>query len=322
MKLQKEYIILTAVICVLVLILVVSSDRNKMSYKLPKTEKLESDLITQVEIYTNKESILIQKSQNEWLIVPQRYKADADKVNEMLDVIENLTLTELVSDKKNYSRYELDEEKRIQIKAFKDDELIREFFIGKASSTYSHTYVKLSDSSHVFHARDSFRSTFETNVSELRDKSVMEFLKEEITGLVLAGEFGSLELKKQLKQVKPDVKEPEDENEIQPPEEEVWLTQDEKQVKTSEVNSILSKLSSLNCDSYLDEQEKKNLKNPVYSIIAKGSKDYKLEIYSNEEKEEYPALSSESEYPFWLTKWTAESLMKKPEDIIEEKTED
>ncbi|HZX11374.1 MAG TPA: DUF4340 domain-containing protein [Acidobacteriota bacterium] len=326
MKLQKEYIILTAVILVLVLILIVSSDRNKMSYKLPKIEKIESDSISQLEINTNKESVLIQRSQDEWLIMPQHYKADPDKVNEMLDVIRNLTLTELVSDKENYSRYELDEENKIQIKAFKEGELVREFFIGKASSTYSHTYIKMAGSPHVFHARDSFRSTFEQNVSGLRDKSVMEFFQEEITGLILSGEFGSLELEKQLTQVEPNLKEQEaqEEGEVTPPkEEEVWLTQDEKEAKNSEVNSILSKLSSLNCDSYMDEQEKENLKNPVFTIIARGAKDYKLEIYKNrEEEEEYPALSSENEYPFLLTKWTAESLMKKPEDILKENTED
>jgi uncharacterized protein (DUF1499 family) len=325
MKIQREYIILAAVICILILILIVSSGRNKMSYKLPSLDEIESDSFSQFEINTKKDSVLIQRSQDDWLIMPQQYKADPDKVNEMLDVIGNLTLTELVSDKKNYSRYELDEENRIQVKAFSDDELVREFYIGKASSTYSHTYVRIAHSSHVFHARDSFRSTFEQNVSELRDKSVMEFLQEEITGLILKGEFGTLGFKKQMRQIEPEEKEQEgqEENEVSPPKEEgVWLTQDEKEAKASEINSLLSKLSNLNCDSYMDEQEKENLKNPVYTIVAIGAKDYKLEIYTKkEEEEEYPALSSENVYPFWLTKWTAESLMKKPEDILKEETE-
>ncbi|MFW6124416.1 MAG: DUF4340 domain-containing protein [Acidobacteriota bacterium] len=327
MKLQKEYIVLTAVVCILILILIVTSGRNKMSYKLPRLDKIEQDSVSQLEINTQKESISIQRSQNEWLIMPQKYKADPNKVNEMLDVIRNLTLTELVSDKKNYSRYELDEENRIQVKVFSEGELIREFFIGKPSSTYSHTYIRMAESSHVFHARDSFRSIFEQNVSGLRDKSVMEFLKEEITGLILSGEFGSLEFKKQISQFDPELKEQEEEkeNEVSPSLEEVWLTQDGKNAKTSEINSILSKLSSLNCDSYMEEQkqEKENLDDPIYTIIAKGVKDYKLEIYAPREgEEEYPALSSENDYAFLLAERTAESLMKKPDDIFKEESED
>lgn len=327
MKLQKEYIILTAVIVILVLVLILSTGRNKMSYKLPKLDEIKPESISQFEINTQEESIVIQRSQNDWLIMPSQYKADPDKVNEMLDVIRNLTLTELVSDKKNYSRYELDEENRIQVKVFSDGELVREFYIGKASSTYSHTYVRMAESPDVFHARDSFRGTFDQNISGLRDKSVMEFLKEEITGLILSGDFDSLEFKKQIGQTEPDVKkqEEQEEEEISPPkEEEIWLTQDGKEAKTSEVNSILSKLSSLNCDSYMDEEEKESLKNPIYSIIVKGAKDYKLDIYKKREEEddEYPALSSENEYPFLLAKWTAESLMKNPEDILKGKNKD
>jgi len=325
MKRQKEYIILTAVICILVLVLIVSSGKNKMSYNLPKLDKIESDSISQFEINHKEKSVLIKRSQNDWLIMPQQYKADPDKINGMLEVIGDLTLTELVSDKKNYSRYELDEENRIQVKVFSADKLVREFFIGKASPTYSHTYIRMADRPSVFHARDSFRSTFEQDISGLRDKSVMEFNKEEITGLILKGEFGSLEFQKEIRQIESDKKEQKGEEEkgMNPPgNEEIWLTKDGQEAKADEINSLLSKLSSLNCDSYMDEKEKENLKNPVYTIIAEGIKDYKLSIYEKtEEEDEYPALSSENDYPFRLTKWITESLMKMPEDILKEPTE-
>jgi len=324
MKLQKEYGILIAVICILVIVLILGTDRNKMSYELPKLDKIESDLITRLEINHPEESILIKKSQDKWKIMPQGYAADPNKINDMLDVIGNLTLTELVSDKENYSRYELDKDNRIQIKAFNDGELIREFYIGKASPTYSHTYVRMASGSDVFHARDSFRSTFEQNVSGLRDKLVMEFVKQEITGMVFKGDFGSLELNKEISQVEPDAKEqPQEDKEISPSEEEIWITPDGTKAETSEINSLLSKLSSLKCDSYLEEEEKSKLQDPIYTVTARGAKDYKLRIYQNKkEEDEYPALSSENGYPFLLTKYTAESLIKKPEELLKKESED
>ncbi len=319
MKIQKEYLILIAVICILVVILIISSGRDRMTYKLPQLDKIEQNSINKIEIITPEDSILLEKSQDEWLIMPQEYAVDTDKVEEMLDVIGSLTLTELVSDKENYQRYELDEENRIHVKAFKGEKLIREFFIGKVSSTYSHTYVRLTDSIHVFHARDSFQSTFEQNKSGLRDKLVMEFGQEEITTLVLEGEFGSLELNKELRTANTKEEEPE----ASPKEEEVWLTIDGEEADTSVINSVLSKLSNLNCDYFLDEEEKQEFEDPVYTLIARGEKDYKLEIYQQrEDEDEYPSLSSENKFPFLLTKYMAESLMKKPNDIFKKNTED
>ncbi len=321
MKRKKEYIILAAVIIILIGILLISTGRNKMSYKLPKIERIDAETVSHIEIKRGDESVLLEKSQEDWYLMPNKYRADHEKVNEMLEVIGNLALTELVSDKKNYERYELDEGNKIHIKAMDKENVLREFDIGKVSSTYSHTYVRIADDANVYHAKDSFRSTFEQHESGLRDKSVMEFSAGEITGLTVTGEFGTLEFKREIVPVSPDSEQ--EEQEAGAGEKEAWLTQDGKQAEKSEIDSLLSKLSGLYCDSYLNEKEKENLADPIYTITAKGAKDYELKIYEKgEDAEEYPALSSENDYPFLLTKWTAEGLMKKPEDIFNEKDED
>ncbi|MBD3415134.1 MAG: DUF4340 domain-containing protein [Candidatus Aminicenantes bacterium] len=316
MKLQKEFVILIAVICILVLVLIISSGRNKVTYKLPELDRIESDSVDKIEIITSEDSVVLSKKQDEWLLMPQQFTADTEKVNNMLNVVSSINLTELVSDKKNYQRYQLDQENRIHVKAFNDEELVREFFIGKVSSTYSHTYVRLADSPNVYHASDSFRSTFEQNIPGLRDKSVMKFSQDEITALMLKGEFGEIRLKKEIRPVA-EAQEQEEQTEVTPQQKSVWLSQDGEEAEASEVNSVLSKLSSLNCDSFLDEEKKQNLENPVYNIIAQGSKDYQLKIFQNKDPEEtYPSLSSENAHAFFLTKYVAESLMKKPEDIF------
>ena len=317
MKRQKEYMVLAAVILILVVVLLISTGRNKMSYKLPKLDKIDAEVLSKIEITKGDDSLLLERGQEGWSIMPKGYAAERAKVEDMLEVIDNLTLTELVSDKKNYERYELDEENKIHIKAWDKENVLREFYIGKVSSTYSHTYIRIADDANVYHARDSFRSTFEQNESGLRDKSVMDFDAEEITGLTVTGEFGTLELKREIVPVLTDSEQ--EDQDAGAGEEEAWLTQDGRRADKSEIDALLSKLSGLKCDSFLDEMEKEILEDPVYTLTAKGAKDYELKIFEKgEDEDEYPALSSENGYPFLLTKWTAESFMKKPEDIFKE----
>ena len=60
----------------------------------------------------------------------------------MLSAIENLTLTALVSESKNYNLYDLNEEKRINVKAWQGENLKRDVDLGKTASSFRHTFVK------------------------------------------------------------------------------------------------------------------------------------------------------------------------------------
>jgi hypothetical protein len=52
----------------------------------------------------------------------------------------------------------------------------------------------------------------------------------------------------------------------------------------------------------------------------KGRKDFQLSIYQKEEKAiSYAAVSSESPYPFLLSSYMADNIMKKPENLKNEK---
>ena len=70
----------------------------------------------------------------------------------MLNVFESLALTALVSESKDYNRYDLNAEKRITVKAWQQETLKRNFDIGKAAPSFRHTFVKIGDESRVFHA--------------------------------------------------------------------------------------------------------------------------------------------------------------------------
>jgi len=239
----------------------------------------------------------------------------------MLEVIENLTLTELAAEKQDYHRYELDDEKKIQVKVYKEDKLLREFDIGKISPTYSHTFVRVEKDPRIYYARDSFRSTFDYDRNELRDKIILKFDESEISEIEL-GETGKmLHFVKKMKTVEAKQEKKKEGEKPQKPEEpekeEIWVMPDGKEGNKSELSSLLSDLSSLECDEFIEGKTKQDFKSPIYSVTLKGAKTYTLLIFAKEQKEEgkYPAVSSESPYPFVLSTWDAESIMKKPEDL-------
>jgi hypothetical protein len=323
MKLKKEYLILGGIIAVLLIYLILGSGRNKMSYKVPELQDIQTGEINRIEINRSGISIILAGKEDNWKIVPQEYIADSTKVNSMLDVVENLTLTELAAEKKDFQRYGLDEENKITVKAYKGDTLLRQFDIGKTSSTYNHTFVKLENDSRIFYARTSFKSDFSYEVGELRDKVIMDFEQSEITGIEIQKSGKSLQFVKKMETVELEEKESQAANEaLEAPgearQEETWVLPDGTKGNKDNINSILSAISSLRCDEYIEGKNKEDFKEPVYTVILKGTKDYTLKIFEKEDKEngKYPSFSSENAYPFLLSTYSAESIMKKPEELI------
>ncbi|MBW2563516.1 MAG: DUF4340 domain-containing protein, partial [Deltaproteobacteria bacterium] len=182
MKIKKEYIILAVIIAALLLYL---SQRktDRTLYKLPDVPEISNSNITKIEINKNSTPIILSKEGDLWTIGPKKYPADTLKVKNMLDVMGKLTLTALVSESKSYNRYNLDDDNKITVKAFDKDKLKLEFDIGKAASSFRHTFVKIAGDERVFHARGSFREKFDKTVDDLRDKTVLAFKINEIREL-------------------------------------------------------------------------------------------------------------------------------------------
>jgi len=323
MKLKKEYLILFGVIVILLLFFLLNGGKNKMSYRVPDLERVNEENITKIEISSEGDAIVLSGKDSRWTILPQEYLADSNKVSSMLDIISNLTLTELAAEKKDYQRYELDEEKRISVYAYSGDELVRSFDVGKVSSTYRHTFVKVGEDPRVYFARESFRSTFEVDRADLRDKTVMSFDLNEITGILIEQEESTLHFSKTMLPAEAPSPETAEEPATQPAEgQEVWQTEDGTSGSKTEVDSILSQLSDLKCDSFIEDKSQDDFTEPIYSVKITGGKDYSIQIYAKDEDEDkYPAVTSETPYVVFLPSWNAENIMKKADVLVEKKEE-
>ena len=321
MKVKKEYLILTGVMAALILYLVLHrSDRTH--YKLPDITGVSGKQISKLEIVKADKTLVLNKKDNTWHIDPKGYPADSDKVKNMIDIIEKLTLTALVSESKNYVRYDLTHDKKITVKAWNGKTLSREFDIGKAANTYQHTFVRLATDSNVYHARGDFRRKFNRTVDELRDKTVLSYTQKHIRELTLTKDKKTITLtQKQISEQEGKKKDIPDKTSEKPETTIVWQDADGKKVDKERINSLLSFLNRLQCETYITDEKKDDLKNPTYAVVVKGDKEYSLSVFAKKEKDAktYPAISSENEYPFLLSNSQMDTIKTKIHELLEVK---
>lgn len=322
MKAKKEFILLFIVIVALIFYLV-SRNANKTHYEIPDIPEIAEKDISKIEISKANTSIILNKKDNEWLIAPEEYLADTSKIESMLKVIEEFELTTLVSEKKSEHLFDLTDDKKIIIKVWADEILKLDFEMGRPAPSWNHTFVKMPGDIGVYHAKGNFKSKFDLTVDMLRDKAVLSFDQNEIEGIEIIKGKESIVLAK--KAIPP---EPEDQGEDKekvpfaaPPTPTIaWEDPDGKQADEPVISSMLSALSNLTCENYMDNQEKKTDSDAIYTIKLKGIKEYMLSIYNKAVAVDktYPAISSENDYPFLLSDAQADKIMKSPVEITEE----
>ena len=322
MRIKKEQIILALIIIALLLYLVFRK-QDQINYRIPDLPQIPRAEISSIEITGPGDSIILKKEDKNWVISPQGYLVNSSDINNILDFIEKPVLTVMVSDSKNYTRYGLDKDTRIIVRAFADKDLKREIEIGNLTDSRRHTFVKLAKDHRVYHAQDNQRDNFDKDMDEFRDKNVLSFDQKGIREIYL--EKGTQFLTLTAVQVLPEETGEEEEDKDSQEMEEAkveWQTSEGENVDESEVEDLLSTLSGLTCNAFLYEIQKEDLTDPLCSITMKGTNEYNLSIFPKKDDDEgYPAVSSGNESPFMLTNWKAEKIIEIPDKILKEPEE-
>ena len=311
-KPKSEYLILGVVIAALLLYLLLHNP-DRINYQLPRLAAMAEGDVSAIEIARAGAAVRLEKKDGQWLIQPQGFSADPAKIKAIVNGITGLSMTALVSEYGNYYPYGLDQGNAIVVKAYQGGRLLREFSVGNAASTYNHTYVKLADDPRVYHAGKSFRGDFEQKVDGLRDKTVLQVDKNQITAVEIATAGAKVLFIKHAQpvEVKAGEKSMPGQGGPSAPEES-WLMADGKPANPGELNGIIEQTSQLSCEGFIEGKAREDFQGPVYTVTLKGAKDFRLSIFAKAEKEpSYPALSSESPYPFLLSAYKAENIMKK-----------
>lgn len=316
MKIKKEYLILGIIIAALAVYLYVRS-ADRTLYTLPKLPALAASDITKIQMARPGETVVLVRKDGRWVIDSRGWPVDPKTAQEMLDTLTGLTLTAMVAESKNYSLYELDDEHKVNVKAWQGDQLSRDIDIGKAAPSFRHTFVRIAGDDRVFHAQDNISFRFRAAVDDLRDKTVLAFNREEIQEIQITQGAASASLTRTPANAEsPPAGQPAPD---------IWQAADGQTANSGAVQALLGELSSLRCEQFIDDRVKAVLGAPVYSIALKGPKDYTLTLFGPGEKDapRHPAVSSGSDYPFLLSEDQAKRIMKNPADYFkaEEKKE-
>jgi len=314
MKLKKEYIILALVIIALSAYLVMrTSDRTQ--YQLPDIPPVDGKEISKLQLTKGKTVISLNKKDEKWYIAPQDYPADADRVKDMLEAVETLTLTVLVSESKNYTLYDLGEDKKINLKAWTAGPLVRDVDLGKTASSFRHTFVKRAGDDRVFHARGHFRNHFDYDVDGLRDKQVLTLSAADIQQIQITKAQQSLTLNRtQAPVVVEDAQAEKPKEAAQEAVKPSWQAADGRPVDEAVVKEIIDTVSDLRCEKFIDGSAKDDFTSPLFTLRLKGPQEHSLSIFakSAEKDTDYPAVSSGSQYPFELAGSQVDRIMKDP----------
>ncbi|MGD9733006.1 MAG: DUF4340 domain-containing protein [Desulfamplus sp.] len=335
---KKEYVILGLIIIALSAYLVTKkTDRD--NYTLPTIPEINVADITEIAIQKGESKqdsssqqdikqngdkdnkILISKKDGSWVVSgavsDKNYPADQESITKMVDIIKALKLSALVSESGNLAPYELDAKNRINVTVKSKAETVRNFAIGKTAPSFRHTFVALDNSNSVYHAEKSFRNDFDKTINDLRDKKVLSFDKNKISSITL--KKGDIVKTVALKDGKPV-----DDNKDKKP---VDGNKDGKTVDNNEneaivdnkandaLEKILTTLSDLKCHSFTDTESKNEFKEKGIEEISKISikesadKEISFVIYNKDADGNYPALSSESLYPFFLNTYEGNDII-------------
>jgi hypothetical protein len=313
--------LILAIVIVALSVYLVMRRGDRTLYELPEMPKLSQKDITRLEITRGQTVIDLNKKDDNWYIAPKEYPADTDLVKGMLEGIEKLTLTALVSESKTYNLYDLTDDTRINVKAWQGDNLKRDIDVGKTASSFRHTFVKPAGNDRVYHARGNLRNTFETTVEDLRDKKVLTFAPADIQEIQIIKENQSLKLVRAQQPATDESTDADKKESNQPPKKSpVWQTPDGQRGDEADVNQILNKLSNLRCETFIEDREKEEFTSPSITIELKGPQQYNLSIFDKPEGEDsqHPATSSASKYAFLLRDNDSESIMKSVSSILKE----
>jgi len=313
---KKEYLLLFAAIIGLSALLFYRK-QGKTNYQLPPLPELKAKADRLV-LDRGKEHAELRRVDGQWLIEPQGWRANQERVANMVSELRKVKLSALVSDKKNYRLYELLPDQRLTASLYHGDQLLRQVSIGKCSSTFRQTYVMLKDDPRVYQALGNLKNNFFVSLSDLRDKTVMKISApelKEITEVTLErerqGQRQSLKLVKVSPAAAPGKKsDSTPEKEAHKDGKAVWQRADGRPVKSAEVEALLKNLSHLECRKFVADLGPEAFRKPWLRVVARGGgHEFSLALLELKDGA-YPGRSSYVKDAFELPKWRADKLTR------------
>jgi len=315
MKVRKEAVILAVIIIGLSLYLILNK-RDRNLYEVPELAPIPVAEISKLRFASAGDTIVMTRKAGNWVINDAAYPGDANKIKRVSELVANLKLATLISESKAYQRYELDDAHKIAVQVWQSGKLVREFDVGKTASSHRHTFVKLADDPRIYHAHENLRSQLAGDTDAFRDKRVMSFEKEQIKGVHIQKDDQQLTFKKEIKEAAEEDASTQSQQSGHEQEKYHWKDAEGNLADANKIDRLIKDMSDLKCQRYIDDKTKSDLSNPMVTLTLEGSETYALSLFDkSDEDSDYPAISSQSDYPFLLSGWRADQVVKFMDEI-------
>ncbi len=307
---KKEYLILILLILLFIAYLFFKTE-NRDHFTLPAVTTVNPSEITGITVEQKGRAIRFIKKDKHWVVTDKEYPAHEPSINNMLDTLKNLKLTALISQQKDFMRYELDDAGRMRVQVRKGENPIFELFVGKTAPSFNHTFVMLSGDTNIYHAQGNFRSHFDKTLDDFRDKKVMAFQEDSIRRISIT--HG--DLSKTL--TSEETKDKENTSAL-------WHSEDGTAVDAPTVSDLLSTLSSLECRSFPESLTSADMteKLPTCRITLENDAAMTLTLFQDLTEETVQGVSSTSPYVFELAPYNGNRIITFVRNLLDITPED
>ncbi|HTR80498.1 MAG TPA: DUF4340 domain-containing protein [Bacteroidota bacterium] len=252
---------------------------------------IDSASVDKIELQSPLAHVVLEKKGTDWTLTePLMYRADQASIATIIHLAKTLAPRSVVSSNpEKRSIFQVDST-GTRVKIFEDGQERAAFVVGKPGESYTDNYVRKENSDDVLLVSGALTWSFNKPVKGWRDKTVLTVPKESITSIdyQYANEKFSLDFK-----------------------DSVWLIGTNK-VKTSEMPSLLSALSNIQADDFID-----STMSPAPKIIATisfgGSQ---VRICGTSDKNTFDVQTSSSPQWFEIQSWRVNQFLKHKKDLV------
>ncbi|MDC7124526.1 MAG: DUF4340 domain-containing protein, partial [Spirochaetales bacterium] len=287
LKEYREYIILIGISVILLLYIIFRTAGN-MNYKLPETDVVDYKTINRITIEGSDVNLDFTKTDDSWFIQPENWQADSTNLIAIAKAMGDLNIADLISTSNNPEIYNLDESNRIKVSVYKDNDLLREIFVGKVSATGIYTYIQLPGDDNVYSVRGNLPSRVKDKKS-MRDKKFVSIPRDSIQKMTLRTNGGD---------TKTVIKSTEDDN---------WSSKDFEAV-SDDIKSAVNVLDPLRCKDFIYDDVSDAAKWTIDILTNDGTTS--LKIWPKTEDNSYIAQYSVNGYFVDTASYSIEKLLK------------
>lgn len=306
MRYGKSNIIALLGITVLLALIAFFALQSEKKYE-SSSEKVfgfDSADVKLINIKSPEGDISLEKENDIWYVVnPVRYEANQNSVERIVSASERLKIgTPISENPEKFSKFDLDDSSSIKVR-LNDGKKDYEFLIGKLSSDFSHSYVRLKDEDKVYLAEGRLTYDFKKSTDNWRDKVILNLEPDQIS------ELKFIYPDKEFTAVKGDTS---------------WTVKSaakDIQAPDKKITPILNRLKNFRTFTFVDTlKEDMDFSKPDFRMeIKTGNDSYGFNILNDpdEDRYKYLQLDTKKDMAFKIYGSHAESFLKKIEDFEE-----